>query len=128
MSPQLALLLTSVFVIYLFWRDSKHQPKASNAIWIPSIWLLILGSRAISQWLDPGVRQSTDDFLEGSPTDRIIYLGLIVGGAVVLWRRQIRWRELFRNNVWLTVFVLYCAVSILWSDFPFVAFKRWIKG
>jgi exopolysaccharide production protein ExoQ len=32
-----------------------------------------------------------------------------------------------RNNQWLTIFLLYCFVSIVWSDFPFVAFKRWIK-
>ena len=24
-------------------------------------------------------------------------------------------------------FLLYCFIAILWSDFPFVALKRWIK-
>ncbi len=32
-----------------------------------------------------------------------------------------------RNNQWLTIFLLYCLISIIWSDFPVVALKRWIK-
>ena len=31
------------------------------------------------------------------------------------------------HNRLLTVFLVYCLISIVWSDFPFVAFKRWIK-
>src|SRR5713101_6808038 len=128
MPPSLALLLASLFIMCLFWRDSKQQPKVSSAVWIPCILMLILGSRPISQWLNPGTFQSTDDLLEGSPTDGMVCLGLIAAGWLVLWRRQLPWRELFRNNVWLFLFFLYCALSVLWSDFPFVAFKRWIKG
>src|SRR5438128_579043 len=30
-------------------------------------------------------------------------------------------------TVALIVFLLYCFISIAWSDFPFIAFKRWIK-
>jgi hypothetical protein len=26
-----------------------------------------------------------------------------------------------------TIFFVYCFLAIFWSDFPFVAFKRWIK-
>src|SRR5713101_3111418 len=107
MSPSLALLLTSLFIIYLFWRDSRQQPKASSALWIPCIWLMILGSRAVSQWLNPGEFQSVDDLAEGSPTDRLVYLGIIAAGCVVLWRRRIPWRALLRNNVWLSLFYLY---------------------
>jgi exopolysaccharide production protein ExoQ len=128
MPPSVALLLTILFIFYLFWRDSRQQPKASSAVWIPCVLILILGSRSVSQWLNPGTFQSSDDLLEGSPLDRAVFVGLIAAGWLVLWRRQIPWRELIRNNGWLALFFLYCAVSILWSDFPFVAFKRWIKG
>jgi O-antigen ligase len=38
------------------------------------------------------------------------------------------WSQFFQNNIALTLFVLYCGISIVWSDFPFVAFKRWSKG
>lgn len=129
MPPALALLLASLFSLYLLRRDSRQQPRPSGAVWIPCIWMMILGSRSVSQWLDLGAPfQSADDLLDGSPTDRMVYFGLIAAGGIVLWRRQIFWRELFRNNIWLSLFFLYCAVSILWSEFPFVALKRWTKG
>src|SRR5438128_12660412 len=132
MPPALALLLTGLFIAYLFWRDSRQQPKTSSAVWIPCIWLMILGSRSVSQWLDPGTTgttfQSADDLLEGSPTDRLVFLGLIAAGLFVILRSGISWGELFRNNVWLCAFFFYCAASSLWSDFPPVTFKRWIKA
>ncbi len=47
-------------------------------------------------------------------------MGVLVGRHVVIG-------ELVRNNRWLVAFFLYGLASILWSDFPFIAFKRWIK-
>ena len=44
-----------------------------------------------------------------------------------LYKRRIRLAEVVRNNRWLAIFLIYCLVSILWSDFPFVATKRWLK-
>jgi exopolysaccharide production protein ExoQ len=35
---------------------------------------------------------------------------------------------LIRENKLLVAFFCYCTVSLLWSDFPFVAFKRLMKG
>jgi exopolysaccharide production protein ExoQ len=32
-----------------------------------------------------------------------------------------------RNNRWLVAFYVYLLLTVLWSDFPFVAFKRWFK-
>src|SRR2546425_9443482 len=129
MPPPLALVLTLLFILYLFKRDSRQQYKASSALWIPCTWMMIIGSRSVSQWLNLGPPlQSPDDLLEGSPIDRAVFLLFIVAGLVVLWRRHISWSAVFRNNVWLTLFFLYCGLSILWSDFPFVASKRWIKA
>ena len=42
-------------------------------------------------------------------------------------RRGVRVSEVCRNNVALTIFFIYCFVAISWSDFPVVAFKRWVK-
>src|SRR5437867_12094216 len=112
MPPQLALVLTILFILYLFKRDSRQQYQASRAVWIPCIWLMILGSRSVSQWLnlDP-ISESADDLLEGNPTNQLVYLALILAGGLVLYRRRIPWFELFRKNVWLCVFFLYCALS-----------------
>ena len=36
-------------------------------------------------------------------------------------------QKLFRTTVGSSLFLLYCFISIAWSDFPFMAFKRWTK-
>jgi hypothetical protein len=91
--------------------------------------MMILGSRYVSEWLNLGTAtEITTAFLEeGSPLDRIVFFILISAALYVLWKRRISWSLLFQNNVGLTLFLCYCAVSILWSDFPFIAFKRLIK-
>ena len=59
--------------------------------------------------------------------DASFYFAMIIAGFCVLLKRQVRLSEVVLNNGWLIAFLLYCFISIAWSDFPFVAFKRWIK-
>ena len=81
----------------------------------------------MSLWLQSTPSNSLDQSLEGSPLDRNVYLGLLVAGlVVVLGRRRAVGRVLGANPA-ILVFLFYCAISILWSDYPDVAFKRWIK-
>ena len=129
MPPLTALIVCSVFIFYLYVNDLRRKPKVSRAIWIPLIWLLILGSRAVSQWLNLGVSfESPDEFLEGSPLDRAIF-GVLIGiGLFILLRRRLNWSQIFRTNGWVFLFFVYCGISVMWSDYSFVAGKRWVKG
>lgn len=128
MPPQLALLLTIGFVLFLFRWETRAAGRMSRALWIPLTWILITGSRFIGQWLQVfsggGGGVAYD---EGSPLDALVFLSLILAGFSVLYRRQVTVSEVIRNNVWISIFFIYGFVAILWSDFPFVAFKRWIK-
>jgi O-antigen ligase len=129
MSPDLALLICILFILFLLWVDRKDTEGVSAAVWIPQAWILISGSRSVSKWLGfqaPGMAANVD--LEGSPADRIVFLILIIAGAMILKRRSLKWGELFHQNRWMVLFFLFGAVSILWSDYPFVSFKRWIKA
>jgi exopolysaccharide production protein ExoQ len=129
MPPILATTLTLLFIAYLFSRDYRQGFVPSPALWIPCIWLLILGSRSFGEWLSLGTPVSAGgDIAEGSPLDRALFFVLMAIGFMVLVRRRVSLGQLIKNNKALAVFVLYCGISILWSDFPFVAFKRWFKG
>ena len=129
MPRELAALICILFILYLFWVDRKKIDGVSNAIWIPLIWMLIAGSRFVSRWLNLGPSlMSADPYLEGSPVDRAIFLILILAGAMILRRRRPNWSELFTQNAWIWLFFIIGAISILWSDYPFVSFKRWIKA
>ncbi|MBI4684777.1 MAG: O-antigen ligase family protein [Nitrospirae bacterium] len=128
MPPKIALILCIIFIVYLFRIDIKRDSKVSYALWIPLIWLLITGSRPISLWLNLApILDSPDDYLEGSPVDRALYFGLILAGLFILLKRKILVVQFAKDNPWIFLYFLYGFISILWSDYPLVSFKRWIK-
>jgi exopolysaccharide production protein ExoQ len=131
MPPIVALTLSLAFTVGLIVYDRQRNPRQSLALWLPCLWLIILGSRPVSLWLTwgaPNIGSAEQDMMEGSPLDRNVYALLMLVGLIVLLRRKIAWGDVFRRNIWLTVFVLYCGLSILWSDFPAIAAKRWVKS
>jgi exopolysaccharide production protein ExoQ len=126
--PTVALFLTVAFIVFLFRRDIRERPNVTGALWLPLIWILIICSRQVSDWLNIfGFHSGAISLEEGSPLDACVYFVLIAAGICVLKKRQVQLWEIIRNNQWLTIFFIYCFLSIIWSDFPFVAFKRWIK-
>jgi hypothetical protein len=127
MPPVLALSLCLFFIFWLFRRDRQLNGGVSHALWIPLTWITLIGSRFPSEWLAGPASTSTSAYLEGSSLDRNVFLGLILLGCVVLMKRGICWGEFFRKNIFIVLFFTYTGLSILWSDFPLVAFKRWHK-
>jgi exopolysaccharide production protein ExoQ len=128
MPPIVALFVTIAFVGFLYRRDIRERPNVTGALWLPVLWMLILGSRSVAIWLDTlGLPTAFNSVEEGNPLDATLQLTFIAAGVYVLNRRQVSLGEIFRNNGWLIAFLLYCFIAIAWSDFPFVAFKRWIK-
>ena len=126
--PPIAALLTVGFIVFLFWRDSREKPNITGALWLPLMWMLIICSRQPSEWLNTfGFHTGAISLEDGSPLDACVYFGLIAAGAYVLNKRHVQLSEIVRNNQWLTIFFVYCFLAIFWSDFPFVAFKRWTK-
>ncbi len=134
MTPSVA---TSIFVtiivgLFVFGRESDF--RGSWATWIPTVWLLISGSRHVSAWLAVGGEGggasalSTQQYLEGSPLDASVYALLIAAALAVLMGRRKTVVSILENNWPIVFFVIYCALSITWSDFPGVALKRWIKS
>ena len=130
MPPKLALLLGTIFVLYAFRYDRKHAVAVSKAVWWPTIWYLVVASRFFGYWLVlahvplPG---GSGDPTEGSVMDRSFFLTLTVVGLVVLARRRFDWGRALRDNPWLTAFIAFMALSVLWSEYPFVSFKRYVK-
>jgi exopolysaccharide production protein ExoQ len=127
---QLATLLCFLCIAYLFWVDRKQAEGVSAAAWIPLMWMLFSGSRFASQWLDLGPPQvtSVEAYLEGSPLDRNVFLGLIIAGLVVLRRRKVNWSAVLTRNSWVVLFFVFAATSVLWADDASASFKRWVKG
>lgn len=116
-------------MIGLFVLDRDRGVLYSKALWIPTVWMLINGSRAVSIWLHMGPDASlAQQYSDGSPLDAAIYGGLILAGALVLNYRSSRVKSFLRANLPLLLFFAYCALSVTWSDHSFIAFKRWTKS
>lgn len=128
MPPILALIVTIAFVVFVLRRIGR-DPSPDGALWLPIIWIFFIGTRHPAQWL---ALFGLGNFLpmsleEGSPLDAGFYLVLIVAAMRVLARREVSLSSLMRDNFWVFAFAGYCFLAIFWSDFPFVAIKRWIK-
>jgi exopolysaccharide production protein ExoQ len=108
--------------------DRDREVRTSKALWIPVLWMLIVSSRPLSAWLQNAPGRTMAENLEGNPLERSVFIGLLAIGLVVLVGRARKVLMLLRMNGPILLFFFYCVVSILWSDFPDVAFKRWIKA
>jgi len=128
--PQgVATVVYGLFILALFLLDRDRKSRVSPALWIPVAWVLLAGSRMVSDWLEPArVITSPDQYLEGSPLDRLVLTGLLAAGLMVLLARGRRAGTFLRANGPILLFFLYGAVSVLWSDYPDVALKRWTKA
>src|SRR6185437_9045944 len=129
MSPSLAFFVWIVSLAALLWFDPARVRSTSGALWVPVIWMFIQATRLASQWLNPNVEMiiSVQGQQEGNPTDRLVYIALIVLALAVLAARRFPWGQFAQQNFALTLFLLFCLLSAIWSDFPFIALKRWFR-
>ena len=132
MPPYLALLLWLVLLLGLFWFDPAKEPKVSAALWVPLTFLFFMASRQPTQWLSGQViavdQAAMNNALEeGDPLNRTVSLVLFFLGIGILVSRSFQWGNFFRRNWVLTAYLLFALVSVLWSDFPFPAFRKWFR-
>src|SRR6266850_12129 len=129
MSSGIATVAYGFVILALFLLDRDSKTQVSSALWIPMAWLWISASRPVTQWLGAASAEETVDKVhEGSPLDLLIFAGLLAAGLMALFARRRLVGTFLRENWPLLVLILYCGVSVLWSDYSFVAFKRWIKA
>ena len=132
MPPDLALLVWLILVVALFWFDPAKEPQISAALWVPLTWIGLMASREPSQWLDgnnwmAGGALIAESFQEGNPLNRTISLLLLLLGIGILLSRSFRWGAFFSRNRVLTVYLVFALISVVWSDFPFAAFRKWSR-
>jgi exopolysaccharide production protein ExoQ len=127
MPPELALLLWFILLLALLYFDPGRVPSTSGALWVPVVWLFIVGSRLPSQWLGFQAASASQAFEQGNPLDRGIDLLLIVLAVVILVSRRFQWDVFFVRNLPLIAFIAFGLLSVVWSDFPFISLKRWFR-
>src|SRR5690242_5591279 len=129
MPPFIALLLWLVLLLALLRFDPAKEQGTSLALWIPVAWMFVVASRLPSQWLGGGgqIQTASQALEEGNAMDRAVFAFLILLALVILLLRSFNWGGFLARNFFLVAFLLFALTSVMWSDFPFVAFKRWFR-
>jgi len=128
--PSIAALVFAAGILGLFWLDRDSRSRTSKGLWVAAVWFVLACSRPLSAWLNLNQIQTESvsaQLAEGSPVDRAVYTGLLVLGLIVLSQRRERVVITLRSCLPVALFLGYCLISLLWSDFADVAFKRWTK-
>ncbi|HXH47952.1 MAG TPA: O-antigen ligase family protein [Terriglobia bacterium] len=128
----ISLIATAVcagVILFLFVLQREPEIRTSKALWIPTVWMLISASRPLSAWLqsEPLI-PTASQYVEGSPLERLVLSVLMAAALIVLLSRLQRVIRILVANWPIILYFSYCAVSILWSDFPGVALKRWVRA
>jgi len=124
MPPILALFLCFIFCIGLYIIDIKNESDVSVTLWIPTLWLMLCGSRSLDLWFNPSRDIVTG---EGGSIDRIFLITLITITSLVLSQRKVNWHKIYRGNAWILILYAYMLISIVWTESPLNSLKRWFR-
>jgi exopolysaccharide production protein ExoQ len=100
--------------------------KPSLWLWVPYIWLFFASTRTLGSWLARGGTGDAD--LSGSPMDRLLMTLLIVLGLFALGSRAEQAKRILIHNKWMVILFVYIGLSIIWSNFPAISFRRGIRS
>ena len=123
MPPLLALALCLAAVVFLLRVERKQCPQVTRALWVPTVWMLIVASRPIGLWFNA---RNRDPDVSG-PLDLGVLIVLFLFTLAVLARRRAEWAGVLKESPWLLALIVFMLVSIIWSEIPDVSLKRWIK-
>ena len=128
MNPSIASLVYLCGIAGLFYLDRDKSLRTSKALWLPVMYMLVLGSRPVSVWLGITPPVGVDVQLDGSPVDAAFFVMLLTTALCVLAHRGRRTLSFLNANGPVLIYFLFCLLSIMWSGFPVVAFKKWTKA
>lgn len=129
MPPSVAIVLFTAIVIWLFKCDLRQNRIRTFGSWLVVLWITIGISRPIPSWFSGAsdAEIGSDAYDAGNPVIRNLYLFLIVAALIVLSRRHFRVGQFVRQNMPILLLTFFWGATVLWSDYPFITLKRWIK-
>src|SRR5579862_8709155 len=128
MNPRIAAVVFAIGIGGLFYLVRDKKAQVSSGLWVAAMWLWIASSRPPTLWFETPDMGSPERYLEGNPLDRPIFSVLLLAAVLVLLGRRARVMSILRRNAPLLIFFGYCLMSVAWSDYPDVSFKRFIKA
>ena len=126
MTPFIAGIFCAFGIAALLYLDRERTVRVSNALWLPGLWIGIVGSRPLSSWFGAG--QVSYAETESSPFDAAVFGVLIIIAIGVVVRRASRTRTLLLANWPILMYFIFGLISLAWAYHPDIALKHWIKA
>jgi exopolysaccharide production protein ExoQ len=128
--PPIATVVCIVWIVGLFVLDRDGKTRTSKALWISVAWLLIAGSRPITLWFQTSSTVSSAERFntEANPLNAVVFFVLMAAGLIALVRRGRQVAGLLQANWPVVLYASYCGLSVLWSDYPGAASRKWIRS
>lgn len=128
--PTIALSMSLLYSAFVILGDCLRRKNVSFAIWVPTIFVMILSSRPASLWMSGGtvhlgVEMANDQ--AGNMVDQLFFLGMICGSFAIASMHGYQWKKLLTMNNGIMLFYLYFAISVCWSSDPSGSVKRIVK-
>jgi O-antigen ligase len=92
------------------------------------IFLLIFGTRIPFQdYLSTGELRRVEDIGTSNIVNQIVFSSLYILSLIGLIATRKQVLLFIKNEKILSLFLLWALLSVLWSAFPLVSFKRWVR-
>jgi exopolysaccharide production protein ExoQ len=115
-------------MIFSFWmlkRELRRRPSLSVALWIPTFFVMILGSRPVSDWIERGGTNGSG--FGSSPWDAAFFAVVFGASLVIATSRGVKWGKFLAANIPLMLIYAYFISSTIWSDDPMGSAKKIFK-
>lgn len=120
-----ALILSLIFSLWMLRRELRRRPSLSAAMWIPTFFVMIMGSRPVSDWIERGGSSAAE--FSSSPYDAAFFAVVIGVSLVIASSRGVKWGKFLAANLPLMTIYAYFLSSTLWSGDPVASAKRIVK-
>jgi exopolysaccharide production protein ExoQ len=130
MPPKLAFAIGLLLVGYMYlWVERKRAANVSAVLFWPLLWYVLAASRSVAVWLYcMGIPLPIGADSNGNIIDRSVYFFLCLIGIIILLRRNLDWVSLRRENRWLILLFVFMFISVVWSGYNWISFKRAVKS
>src|SRR5271156_6858512 len=112
MSPVLASLVYACGIAGLFYLNRDNSVRTSKALWLPVVYIWVIGSRPVSVWLGTVPANTGDLQLDGSPIDATFFGILLIVATSVLVHRGRRILTFVTANWPILIYFCFCLLSI----------------
>ena len=125
-----ALMICMAVILVLLSIERRRHKDVSSRVWIPTVYMLIIGSRPLGTWFHSGSVDSLaaeELIAAGSPIDRAVLMALYALAFLLVAGKRIAWTRLVSKNAWLFGLLL-ASLVFLFVSLTVVAKWRWWRA